>query len=794
MWQSLTDFNGDGRPDFVVASAFQLAVAPGQPTTDGGSSFGAVTSSSGVSVSGPVEKRWGSAARFTDFVVDEEWRQAMDVNGDGRIDIVDASEQSGHWVIYLNTPGATPSDITWVRKTWRIDDLYNQMSARGLAVKPDHIPLSSRSTGHDTRWNACVVWDGSKWVDAPYACGGPPSQIEWPIIEKTFTEWEVRDINGDGFADVVFNSSPVVVTPVDETGSCDRTKPCNVIRTKTLAPRDSYPQLHNHLDAMLNRMGMFMDDPSSVPPFSAPITLATSGCGVSLWQQLPEADPDHTGTHPSGNAQGQVCGLIDVNGDALPDLVAGGVAHLGTGSGFTDVAISIPVATAQHSDHFEACKTGTTSTAYFIGGLRDVNGDGIPDAVANAGSNAWTVSFGTGAGFAPAIPIASGTMFNFSSQVEACNGTSSATNSGFYDIDGDGKADMVQLAGGKLEVYQLSGGSSAHVTEAGRLTSVDNGYGALTSIGYRSAKEDPFTRHAVPFAEIVVSRIEQTGTLALGGKLATTLFAYGGAQLFYDPMHERWSFPGYTRWIEERVLASSDKESSEATITDRYGLPVFDPSMTPARRFGRYQRAGKVSDVTVIAGPIGLDPWLMFNINVAGDTRRVGTTHYDYDTMLFAETSGSAAWEILDVMYPYDFVNSFGYNLGTGKSFDATRAHGFTWRTTRETWRGSAGPSSNVVFRDTVAGVDRFGNPLRVVHEGDLYRNDDDYCVDTTYAEGTTPASPVGAPARRTVSSCDPKGSESFSLAVQRWEVRSARERPGRRRPRDLAHRRAPRQ
>src|SRR5207244_2379349 len=63
------------------------------------------------------------------------------------------------------------------------------------------------------------TWDGSLWREHP---GGfrdgtcplvsPDETPEAPTdkIEKTFTSWELKDINGDGYVDFVFNSSPVV--------------------------------------------------------------------------------------------------------------------------------------------------------------------------------------------------------------------------------------------------------------------------------------------------------------------------------------------------------------------------------------------------------------------------------------------------------------------------------------------------------------------------------------------------------------------------------------------------------
>ena len=61
-------------------------------------------------------------------------------------------------------------------------------------------------------------------------------------------------------------------------------------------------------------------------------------------------------------------------------------------------------------------------------------------------------------------------------------------------------------------MYQLAGGAVPGTPEAGRLVQVDNGYGAKTIIGYRSAKEDGTTLHQVPFPEIVVTSVETTGT------------------------------------------------------------------------------------------------------------------------------------------------------------------------------------------------------------------------------------------------------------------------------------------
>ena len=47
-------------------------------------------------------------------------------------------------------------------------------------------------------------------------CKGPPDAVTFLFPEETIMEWAVRDINGDGYPDVLFNSAPVVVESTDE--------------------------------------------------------------------------------------------------------------------------------------------------------------------------------------------------------------------------------------------------------------------------------------------------------------------------------------------------------------------------------------------------------------------------------------------------------------------------------------------------------------------------------------------------------------------------------------------------
>ena len=99
------------------------------------------------------------------------------------------------------------------------------------------------------------------------------------------------------------------------------------------------------------------------------------------------------------------------------------------------------------------------------------------------------VSVGTGAGFINSYPASN---FLLSAETEDCGGTTSTVNRGLFDIDGDGKPDIVTgNPAWPYQVWMLTGSSGvAGAPSAGRLIAIRNGYGAQTNIHYRSIKGD----------------------------------------------------------------------------------------------------------------------------------------------------------------------------------------------------------------------------------------------------------------------------------------------------------------
>lgn len=359
--------------------------------------------------------------------------------------------------------------------------------------------------------------------------------------ETTYTDWEVTDVNGDGYPDVVFNASRVTFAIADDGPPMFDGSRIPEWLTETAVFTPQLPD-SNHLDAMINVAGVRIG--TDTQPFAAAVVLRShDNCGVATWGAI------------DGSNQHLDCDIVDVNGDGIADLVQGQSVYLGTGvvgsSGlFTEEAILTlpgPIST-QRNEQATKCAppaTGaTTFTTYQTAGLRDLTGDGIPDYVAADGTGNGTVQIGTGTRFLPAIPI-NGMFVALSSQIEDCAGTTSTTTTGLYDIDGDGKPEVLGSDG---SVHKLVGNGAVGAPESGRLVQIDNGFGATTTISYRSAKllttsGDLNALHQVPFPEIVVGAVETTKSQTGAALLAKTQYAYGGAGLVFDPVGDRFRFP-----------------------------------------------------------------------------------------------------------------------------------------------------------------------------------------------------------------------------------------------------------
>ena len=797
MWQTLIDVNGDGRPDFVFKNNNKLWVAFNRPdatgTTTLGVGAGAIvqlsdsTFSNGALSTHTMEKRRYVAVNSNRIDV---WRQEIDVNGDGRIDVIDAAEEPDHWVVYLNTPGG-PTGVQWQRRSFSILPLLEALVTSGHLIAGHYVPLSRRVTGTDIKHWQCWRFDGTtkhwEWYSGGFInhrCQGVPDPVERGP-ERTFIEWQLVDLNGDGYPDFVFNSTPIdfqdipppIPTPEPDNGAV---LGGNLPIWVAFAPRST-----NEVRGALNVRGVRFytdDDPFAqsfnLIPFapSPDNPLATSSkWGVGEWTcagTVFPADPCDE------SLQNQLIGFADVNGDGLVDRVVGNRAYLGVYAGtavtFSPVYITLPGPLAtQHNTHKMECAAGGTPTVFQRRGLRDLTGDGIPDyydhgQFDNIGQG--QVWIGTGSGFrqSPVSVETTGAKFNFSNETEDCGGITSNTDGGLYDIDGDGRPEVLGLGvNNTLFISSLVDEHGSPIPQAGRLTEVDNGYGAKTTISYDSAKR--FTDNPVPFPEIVVSAVATSGTLNLGANLAGALYAYGNAELIYDSVLDRFFFPGYRRTVVVSLSGTVlDKGEGIATITDTWPLTTFAPGLTSQQRWQRTRRAGHVRDVLKLRGPVDPSPWSMLNVD-ANDSRAIGVTHHEWDAKLY-QLPVSATQNIIDcieMVQPLDF----GATLAamSTNAIDVCRAHGFAFETSREAWYGAAQPPAdeNIQTLTKVLGVDDFGRATAIEYDNDLFRSDDDFCVENAFATptGTFPRA-LSALASRRAYTCG-KESESITVASE---------------------------
>lgn len=788
--QSLIDLNGDGRPDFTDA-ARQVYI--NRANAAGPVQFVAVPTllpafpSSRALGSGPNSTRYRNNSRHDTYV------QYLDMNGDGRVDLVDAGSDPDAWLVKLNTPNPADADKS-VYLTYRIDTTRLRQALQAAGTTFDGaVPLARRTTvpqnPYATCWTNHLVDGTVRWLPNQTGtdgagCAGAPAITP---RKRTITEFELKDVNGDGYPDFVYNGSYVNLSTHHSPPPPNYPPPPPLDFRHELTTLASDLSGSRDVKALINTAGIHLENGAEL--FSSPVLLeagGSGGCGVDRW----EVDP---ASAAPGGLMAHTCAFEDVNGDGIADRVTtpDGIttARLGTGDmsrPYATATITLPGPLSRTSTDLvtdvsrpgeakpQSCGTLTLYDTKTLAALRDINGDGIADYLAQAGFTK-TVALGTGTGYAPAATIAiTGAALddNVALSVErnrcelpggpAAN-VSAGTVQGLYDLDGDGQPELVNQKSDHWDVFQLKppvaqvdvGAGIAGVPAAGRLIRIDNGYGAVTTIGYRSAKEEWNGEHRVPFAEIV---IESVGTRDAANLplLATWRYAYRGAALHFDPLADAFRFAGYQRSVS---LQAGGDGNGTATVEDRRGPDVHTAGSDAAARLRRYLLVGRPVETVNLAGSVGSNPWDLLNVDLSSDPRRSAGTQYVWSTRALPDGVAPAGNEpCQDMVYPYDYASSRS-QVPAG---DACTQRGFAYVQTQFDWRGTPGGGDALASTQTVQksrqvlAIDDYARTTSVRDDNDLNIEDDDICTQTVYS---VPISAVPrvlvAPASVTLRDCD---------------------------------------
>ncbi|MDC8016249.1 RHS repeat-associated core domain-containing protein [Tahibacter soli] len=788
--QSLIDLNGDGRPDFTDA-ARQVYV--NRANAAGPVQFVAVPTllpafpSSRALSSGPNSTRFRNDNRHDTYV------QYLDMNGDGRVDLIDAASDPNAWLVKLNTPNPADADKS-VYLAYRIDTTRLRQALQAAGTTFDGaVPLARRTTvpqnAYATCWTNHLVDGTVRWLPNQAGtngagCSGAPAITP---RKRTITEFELKDVNGDGYPDFVYNGSYVNLSTRHSPPPPNYPPPPPLDFRHELTTLASDLSGSRDVKALINTAGTHLENGAEL--FSSPVLLesgGSDGCGVDRW----EVDP---ASAAPGGLMAQTCAFQDVNGDGIADRVttSNGIASARLGTGdmsrpYATASVTLPGPLSRTSTDLvtdvsrpgearpQSCGTLTQYDTKTLAALRDINGDGIADYLDQAGFTK-TVALGTGTGYAPAATIAivgAALDDNVALSVErnrcelpagpAAN-VSAGTVQGLYDLDGDGQPELVNQKADRWDVFQLKppvaqvdvGAGVASVPAAGRLTRIDNGYGASTTIGYRSAKEEWNGEHRVPFAEIVVESVG-TRDASNNALLATWRYAYRGASMHFDPLADAFRFTGYRRSVS---LQAGGDGSGTATIEERRGLDVYTAGSDAAARLRRYLLAGRPAETVSLAGSVGTNPWNLLNVDLASDPRRSAGTQYVWSTRALADGVAPANNErCQDMVYPYDYASS----KSQVPAADACTQRGFAYLQTRFDWRGTPGGGDALASTQTVQtsrqvlAIDDYARTTSVRDDNDLNIEDDDVCTQTVYAVPVTAVPRVlVAPASVTLRDCD---------------------------------------
>ncbi len=332
------DFNGDGRPDVAAGVSANAYNQPGEidvyahaPAT--GAGYGApLVLPDGVSFSVLT---------------------AVDVDGDGRPDLIAANLEDGAVRVFLNEASAPGTFAAPVRlaaagvTNVAVGDL-NGDGAPDLVASADQLLLFAQDPQHRGSFAAPLVLDaaGAGWV-------------------------AVGDLNGDGVPDIAY-ASAAGVNVLFRTGAPGATTFSAAVTVYRRAANANFGGADNTVGiADLDGDGLadlVITDPGPGGGAPATVTVLLQNPGAPGTFLAPAVYP------LPGDAGGPLDSIViaDLDGDGRPDLVIGGTSSV-------NVLLQAPTG---HGSFRAATAYPAPLTAFSVA-VADVDGDGRPDLIVN---------------------------------------------------------------------------------------------------------------------------------------------------------------------------------------------------------------------------------------------------------------------------------------------------------------------------------------------------------------------------------------------------------------------------
>jgi RHS repeat-associated protein len=459
-----------------------------------------------------------------------------DINGDGLPDVLVTApglfQRSAHGVFVNGTGGQVafggPQLVTMAPST---DPAVTQVTTSVLELtNPNVAPLDVDGDGMVdflhmpvattyTVFKPLSVGSGYQWTGRSLSV--PLQQV--PAVD--FTHWNldvrVMDVNGDGLVDIVHTTGTEIDT-------------------------------YFGLGRFPGGDGQF-GQARWTGPTNAALSISPAASCVP-WSATPIrfADAD---TY-----------IADMNGDGLPDIVRvreGDVRYWpGRGNGFWGTGLAQGCAAGTMGEGQEIAMSGSPTDIQIGSPIRldDVNGDGLTDIVRSlyGAVEIWLNIDGTS--WTPQPDVITGP---YSSQI--------IDQVRLLDINGSGTKDVVWGAAGAYKYIDLQNGQRPWL-----LTSVQNGLGKSTQIGYRSSVQlmlDAAAQHApwqsvMPLALPVVTTVVESDNLSNGGGLLG-IGSYETDYLYADPLYDgqRREFLGFRTTTVRHVGDATQPSAIETTVS-----------------------------------------------------------------------------------------------------------------------------------------------------------------------------------------------------------------------------------